>query len=97
MASRARSRASRKEQASRSGQSSHLRKPSGDYAGREASGPSTTRITSAKLISAGGAGEDVAAELAAPAGDQLVAGQLQQYRLEELAWRVGAQGESRRR
>lgn len=39
----------------------------------------------------GGAGEGVAAELAAPAGDDPVARQLQQNRFQEFAGRVGAE------
>ena len=50
-------------------------------------------MTSAKLISAAGARQDVAAELAAPADHQCRARQLQQDRLQELARRVGAHGD----
>ena len=94
----ARAAASRRVQSARSGQSSHLRKPRrGLTQGASARGPSITRITSAKLISAAGAGQDIAAELAAPADHQAVARQLQQDGFQELARRVGAQRRARRR
>ena len=54
VASRAFSKASRRAQVARSGQSSHLRKERRLTQGARASGPSMTRITSAKLTSAAG-------------------------------------------